>query len=245
MILIVDAYDEVPSQDARFELVNFISDEIENHGWPVIMTCRNSHEEELETVFKQMNNELNPHYKYKIHFTNEELQFVMPTKLANAWGMNSDQISHTVALEFEAFKNVLTHPLFVGLFCMLKSEGAELTVLDIELNSEDRMSIHHVSFLKQVIKFGLRINIKDRKPISDEDAEVIRKAFLYISAVHLTMGINNLDNILSIMEKLHGFKIKSKHTERSSPKTWVLCLSMVKKKLNGLTRPCPRSQWAC
>ncbi len=209
MILIVDAYDEVPSQDARFELVNFISDEIENHGWPVIMTCRNSHEEELENVFKQMNNVLNPHYKYKIHFTNEELQFVMPTKLANAWGMNSDQISHTVALEFEAFKNVLTHPLFVGLFCMLKSEGAELSVLDIELNSEDRMSIHHVSFLKQVIKFGLRINIKDRKSISDEDEKVIRKAFLYIAAIHLTMGINNLDNILTIMEKLHGFTINN------------------------------------
>ena len=211
MILFVDAYDEVPSQDARFELVNFISDEIENHGWPVIMTCRNSHEEELETVFKQMNNDLNPHYKYKIHFTNEELQFVMPTKLANAWGMNSDQISHTVALEFEAFKNVLTHPLFVGLFCMLKSEGAELTVLDIELNSEDRMSIHHVSFLKQVIDFGLRINIKDRKSISDEDEKVIRKAFLYIAAIHLTLGINNLDNILTIMEKLHNFSINEKN----------------------------------
>ena len=207
MILIVDAYDEVPTQDARFELVNFISDQVEHHAWPVIMTCRNSHEEELETVFKEMNNGVNPHHKYKIHFTNEELQFLMPTKLANAWGMNSDQISHTVALEFEAFKNVLTHPLFVGLFCMLKSEGAELSVLDIELDSEDRMSIHHISFLKQVIDFGLRINIKDRKSITDEDERTIRMAFLYIAAIHLTMGINNLDNILSIMEKLHEFRV--------------------------------------
>ena len=207
MILIVDAYDEVPTQDARFEVVNFISDQVEHHAWPVIMTCRNSHEEELETVFKEMNNGVNPHHKYKIHFTNEELQFLMPTKLANAWGMNSDQISHTVALEFEAFKNVLTHPLFVGLFCMLKSEGAELSVLDIELDSEDRMSIHHISFLKQVIDFGLRINIKDRKSITDEDERTIRMAFLYIAAIHLTMGINNLDNILSIMEKLHEFRV--------------------------------------
>ena len=211
MILIVDAYDEVPTQDARFEVVNFISDQVEHHAWPVIMTCRNSHEEELETVFKEMNNGVNPHHKYKIHFTNEELQFLMPTKLANAWGMNSDQISHTVALEFEAFKNVLTHPLFVGLFCMLKSEGAELSVLDIELNSEDRMSIHHISFLKQVIDFGLKINIKDRKSITDEDEKTIRMAFLYIAAIHLTMGINNLDNILTIMKKLHNFTINEKH----------------------------------
>ena len=103
---------------------------------------------------------------------------------------------------------------------MLKSEGAELTVLDIELNSEDRMSIHHVSFLKQVIDFGLRINIKDRKSISDEDEKVIRKAFLYIAAIHLTLGINNLDNILTIMEKLHNFSINEK-TEKSSLKIWV------------------------
>lgn len=211
MILIIDAYDEIPSQEARFELVNFLSDQIENHGWPVVMTCRNSHRKELESAFEQMNNHLHAHIKYKIHFTPHELQYVMPTKLANAWGMNSDQISHTVASEFEQFRNVLTHPLFVGLFCMLKSEGAELSVLDIELNSEDRISIHHVSFLKQVIDFGLKINIKDRKVISEEEQTTIRRAFCYIAAIHLTMGINNLDNILTIMEKLHGVRLSEKH----------------------------------
>ena len=52
MILIIDAYDEIPSQEARFELVNFLSDQIENHGWPVVMTCRNSHRKELESAFE-------------------------------------------------------------------------------------------------------------------------------------------------------------------------------------------------
>ena len=95
MVFIIDAYDEVPTQDARYELVSFLSDQIEKHHWPVIMTCREkSHKEELKEAYYQFNNDMNPHIDLNIHFTANELQYIMPTKLANAWGMNSDQISH-------------------------------------------------------------------------------------------------------------------------------------------------------
>ena len=208
MVFIIDAYDEVPTQDARFELVSFLSDQIEKHHWPVIMTCREkSHKEELKEAYYQFNNDMNPHIDLNIHFTANELQYIMPTKLANAWGMNSDQISHSVATEYDHFKKVLTHPLFVGLYCMLKSKGVDLDVLDFEFESADGISVHHIAFLKQVIDFGLNINIGDRKSITDKTLQKIRKAFCYLASIHLTMGLTKLQDIFVIMEKLHSFTL--------------------------------------
>jgi len=208
MVFIIDAYDEVPTQDARYELVSFLSDQIEKHHWPVIMTCREkSHKEELIDAYGQFSNEMYPHIDLNIHFTANELQYIMPTKLATAWGMNSDQISHSVATEYEHFKKVLTHPLFVGLYCMLKSKGVDLDVLDFEFESADGISVHHIAFLKQVIDFGLNINIGDRKSITDKTLQKIRKAFCYLASIHLTMGLTKLQDIFVIMEKLHSFTL--------------------------------------
>ena len=88
------------------------------------MTCRKSHKSELTNFFNEINGEVNTHNSLDIHFTPHELRFEMPTKLANAWGMNSDQLSLSAANLYKQYETVLTHPLFVGFFCMLLSHDA-------------------------------------------------------------------------------------------------------------------------
>ena len=88
MYLIIDAYDEILSEERRMELISFIDDNLDRHKCPVVMTCRKSHKSELTNFFNEINGEVNTHNSLDIHFTPHELRFEMPTKLANAWGMN-------------------------------------------------------------------------------------------------------------------------------------------------------------
>ncbi len=214
MYLIIDAYDEILSEDQRMEIVSFIDDNIERHKCPIIMTCRKSHKSELTNFFNEVNGEINTHNSLDIHFTPHELRFEMPTKLANAWGMNSDQLSLSAANLYKQYETVLTHPLFVGFFCMLLSHDAlhpsdsnnpYLKQSKSKKNEEadSTVSLQHVAFLKRVIEFGLEINVKERQSISEDEIARIRKLFCYIAATYITTGLSNLENILKYIAKYH------------------------------------------
>lgn len=214
MYLIIDAYDEILSEERRMEIVSFIDDNIERHKCPVIMTCRKSHRSELTNFFNEVNGEINIHNSLDIHFTPHELRFEMPTKLANAWGMNSDQLSLSAANLYQQYETVLTHPLFVGFFCMLLSHDAlhpsdsnnpylKQSKSKKKDDSDSTVSLQHVAFLKRVIEFGLEINVKERQSISEDEIARIRKLFCYIAATYITTGLSNLENILKYVAKYH------------------------------------------
>jgi hypothetical protein len=214
MYLIIDAYDEILSEERRMEIISFIDDNIERHHCPVVITCRKSHSEELTNFFNEVNGEINTHNCLDIHFTPHELRFEMPTKLANAWGMNSDQLSLSAANLYQEYETVLTHPLFVGFFCMLLSHDAlhpsdsnnpylKQSKSNEEDDSNSTVSLQHVAFLKRVIEFGLEINVKERQSISEDEIARIRKLFCYIAATYITTGLSNLENILKYVAKYH------------------------------------------
>jgi len=214
MYLIIDAYDEILSEERRMEIISFIGDNIERHHCPVVITCRKSHSEELTIFFNEVNGEINTHNCLDIHFTPHELRFEMPTKLANAWGMNSDQLSLSAANLYQEYETVLTHPLFVGFFCMLLSHDAlhpsdsnnpylKQSKSNEKDGSDSTVSLQHVAFLKRVIEFGLEINVKERQSISEDEIARIRKLFCYIAATYITTGLSNLENILKYVAKYH------------------------------------------
>ena len=213
MYLIIDAYDEILSEERRMEIVSFIDDNIERHKCPIIMTCRKSHKSELTNFFNEVNGEINIHNSLDIHFTSHELRFEMPAKLAKAWGMNSDQLSLSAANLYKQYETVLTHPLFVGFFCMLLSHDAlhpsnssnpYLKKSKEKEEADSTVSLQHVAFLKRVIEFGLEINVKERQSISEDEIARIRKLFCYIAATYITTGLSNLENILKYVAKYHG-----------------------------------------
>mgnify|MGYP001261088506 CR=1 FL=1 len=233
--LIIDAYDEILLREDRAKLISFTCEKIIENKCPIIITCRNSHKSEIITQLEKgdninSNEELKSitHKMMKIHFTKEELQYTMPTKLANAWGIDSDQISHSAAVEFQQYEEVLTHPLFVGFFCMLLSHNA-LTDTDSKnpffttrldhknnvhkkqpMELEGSISLQHVVFLRKVIEFGLEINIEEREGINPNEVEKIRRIFCYIAATFLTTGLSNLDHILRFIKKYHRITVSNK-----------------------------------
>ena len=220
MILIIDAYDEVSNEESRYQLLSFINDNIERHNCPVIITSRKSHKKELISGFNSFNDEINPLTKLEIHFTAHELRFIMPTKLANAWGINSDQLSAAVSEQFNSYQEVLSHPLFIGLFCMLLNHKS------LPLNPKNHfpsfnvnkkptrvtnlhapLTLPHISFLTQVIDFGLRININERKDVSEKIVNRIRKIFCYVAATYQRTGLKNIDQIFAFIEKFHDVSV--------------------------------------
>ena len=224
MYLIIDAYDEILSEERRMELISFIDDNLDRHKCPVVMTCRKSHKSELTNFFNEINGEVNTHSSLDIHFTPHELRFEMPTKLANAWGMNSDQLSLSAANLYKQYETVLTHPLFVGFFCMLLSHDAlpptdsknpylKQSKSNRKRDSDATVSLQHVTFLKRVIEFGLEINVKERRSISEGEIARIRKLFCYIAATYITTGLSNLENILKYVAKYHNISPTSREKQ--------------------------------
>jgi len=219
--LVIDAYDEILSEEERGNLISFICEKITQNKCRIIITCRNSHKNEIVSKLEKDYGAL-AHKMMKIHFTKEELQYTMPTKLANAWGLDSDQISHSAAIQFKQYEEVLTHPLFVGFFCMLLSHDALSSTDEANpffqktesekqpIQLEGSISLQHVVFLKKVIKFGLEINIEEREGVNESEVDRIRKIFCYIAATSLTTGLSNLNNILRFITKYHNLEISEK-----------------------------------
>ena len=141
----------------------------------------------------------------EMKFTDADLRFEMPIKLANAWGLNSTHLDWEVQKNFDKYKEVLTHPLFVGLFClMINEEDYDLgeAMHDIPDCKYNEYGPHHVKFIQSVINYGLEISIKSRFPeITEESLQKIRKAFLYFAAGSLLNGWNDISRLWNLIEE--------------------------------------------
>ncbi|DAC17783.1 MAG TPA: hypothetical protein D7I06_02700, partial [Candidatus Poseidoniales archaeon] len=209
--LIVDAYDEILSEDDRVLVAKFIRKRIESQHCKAVITCRNSHKDEF---VKHVSSEKShvPHVMMDIHFTKQELRYEMPTKLANAWGINSDQLAHSAMVQFKDYEAVLTHPLFVGFFCMLLEANA-LTPLEEykkRIHLDGPISLQHVIFLRKVIEFGLGPTIKERSEVTESEMEKIKRVFFFIASTYLTTNLTNMVHILSFIKKYHNIELTSK-----------------------------------
>ena len=127
-------------------------------------------------------------------------------------GINSDQLAHSAMIQFKDYEAVLTHPLFVGFFCMLLEANA-LTPLEENnkrIHLDGPISLQHVIFLRKVIEFGLGPTIKERSNISDSEMDKIKRVFFFIASTYLTTGLTNMAHILSFIKKYHDIDLTAK-----------------------------------
>ena len=123
-------------------------------------------------------------------FTEDELKRIMPRKLANAWGIRGDNIALQVQEKFEKYEAVLTHPLFVGLFCRLliedRLEEIKIDIKEMNMKLRGGIELHHINFLTQVIDVGLEISVKERSTdsINQNRLNRIRDAFCHMSVAN-------------------------------------------------------------
>ena len=132
-------------------------------------------------------------------FTQDDLRFQMPMKLANAWGLNSSNLDWNVQKHYDNYSKVLSHPLFVGLFClMINEEDYNLEDLGDNLPECDYKEYgpHHIKFIQSVINFGINISIKSRYPeLPQKTLGNIRKAFLNIASGYFIRGFSDIKSL--------------------------------------------------
>ena len=217
ILFLVDAYDEVPNEEGRINVLNFLHEQDRIHGNKSIITCRFTKKDELELFSDSISNiggegSIN---SLEIHFTEHECQFEMPTKLANAWGTESGKIEFYVSKYWREYENVLTTPLFVGLFCMLishneiQAEESSIKIRQVNrlkrrLVGEKDVTMPHVQFLTKVINFGLEKNIIDRVELTPNiNLAKVKRVFLHVAATFKIFQLKSIDSILKYIERMH------------------------------------------
>lgn len=222
VVLFVDAYDECPNHTDennlridRLDLISlFVDDVLELYLKNLIITCRSSHRKEITQFTEGLGVGFNngeatwdlPSFQIlEMKFTEDDLRFEMPIKLANAWGLNSADLDWEVQMNFDKYSEVLSHPLFVGLFCLMINErGYDLgeAIHKIPDCKYNEYGPHHVKFIQSVINYGIDISIKSRFPdLSETSLEKIRKAFLYFAAGSFLNGWNDISRLWNLIEE--------------------------------------------
>lgn len=218
-IFLIDAWDEC--DDDEIAMLEDFFNEPKITQWSdssFVITSRNSHTDSLNQTLRQHG----LGYTFsQIDHSDEELQEVMPRRLANAWGINSDRMELDFVNVIDNYKEVLTHPLFVGLFCLMLhsnilSESVNKTQSTTSDKSErisiGKYTLTHVEFLDKVIDIGLEVNIKDRKTIPVESMENIRNVFYFIAGLYEFNRMRNLDDILNTIAD--NFSLELNEIER-------------------------------
>ena len=199
--IFIDAFDECSTVADQEYVREFIKNEVEDFHSNIIVTCRTTHRDSLEI-------ESNNAYTCLLHYTQEELRREMPKKLSDAWGINRDMLTIPTNLYFDNYQAVLSHPLFVGWFCFLlrnnKLQVAEQPNIEI-MQGNSALNELHIAFLKQVIEVGIEISIAEKYPtkIDEFDQAKILDLFCLIAANYFTMNTQNLDVILTRIQRVH------------------------------------------
>ena len=210
-IFIIDAIDELSDINDYAVIMNFL-EKIHDFTFSfpyVIQSCRYSHRDDV-TLLTDTNDLAWP-IDFEMEFTDNELQNVMPVKLANAWGISSDKLSFIASKTYSKFQEVANNPLFVGLFCLL-IQNNQLDEINRNYNSvrlpiKGKYSFAHVEFLKKIIEIGLDVNVKERQ--RNYNLESIRNDFLYVSAIHTLTGFDSFEKIFKTSEGIFNHKINS------------------------------------
>ena len=212
-IFLIDAWDECDEYELNMLHQFFYDPRLTKlSASSYVITSRHSHTDSLSET-------LNLHgwgYTYsQIDHSDKELQDIMPKRLANAWGINSDRMELDFVNVIDNYKEVLTHPLFVGLFClMLHSNILSESVKQTRTTKNEsrqisigKYTLAHVEFLNKVIEIGLEVNIKDRRTITVESMENIRNVFYFIAGLYEFNRMRSLDEILNTIEDNFSLKL--------------------------------------
>lgn len=199
--IFIDAFDECSTVADQEFVREFIKNEVEDFHSNIIVTCRTTHRDSLQI-------ESNNAYTCLLRYSEQELRREMPKKLSDAWGINRDMLTIPTNLYFDKYQSVLSHPLYVGWFCFLlrnnKLQVAEQPDIEI-MQGNSALNELHIAFLKQVIEVGIEISIAEKYPtkIDEFDQGKILDLFCLIAANYFTMNTQNLDVILTRIQRVH------------------------------------------
>ena len=202
-VLFVDALDECSDSKTIEDLLDILKEGISDFEFHVILTCRTTYKEYVDNEFD---------FVCKLEIPTEDLRHDMPQKLCDAWGITRNPIIFSSDKLFDKYKQVLTHPLFVGWFCMLISEN-RLKEYKPEFEADFDITLQimpiHVEFLTTIIKEGIKLRLEDpTKPGSIEDFEKVYDILLLIAGNSIKLRTKNLDVILSRIKAVHDIEIE-------------------------------------
>ena len=168
----------------------------------IVATCRNSHAEKINSMWQALRDKSGiKFHEYHIDFTKQELRYQMPKKLTAAWGIGGQLMESQVETMFEAYELVLTHPLFVGIFARLLTDGdsyehfGKLSDTNLAVGT---YTLRHVDFLNKVINMGIEIELKNRpQGITPERLQEIFCAISYANS--RSGGNSNIDALTDIL----------------------------------------------
>ena len=200
--IFIDAFDECSSESDRNYVREFINNEVADFHSNIIVTCRTTHKDSLE-----MEAEIGR--TCYLHYSEEELRREMPEKLSDAWGINREALTIPTEIYFDNYQSVLSHPLYVGWFCfLLRNNKLQITEQpDFKiLRGNSVINELHIAFLKQVIEVGIELSIAEKYPSTPEafDQKKILDLFCLIAANYFTMNTQNLDVILTRINRVHS-----------------------------------------
>lgn len=164
-VYIIDALDECAGEEL-LNVVKFMSEISMDEGTNIVATCRNSQSSDVIKMWEKMQDKATTKFhEFHIDFTKDELRREMPKKLTDAWGIDGQLMRYQVEKEFTNYEQVLTHPLFVGIFARLLTDKDGLADIEELENANVNMgtyTLRHVDFLNQVIDMGIELELKDR-----------------------------------------------------------------------------------
>ena len=202
-VLFIDALDELSDENSITSLLRKLEEGIQEFDFHVILSCRTTYKNYVQNRFNFVCN---------LEIPEKDLRIEMPKKLCDAWGFSRFPVTYNTETFFETYRQVLTHPLFVGWFCLLIKEDRleefnpeQATGFDVEL---DIMPIH-VDFLTKIIQEGIKLRLKDSKTsASIDEYEEIFELFLLIAANSFKLNTKDMDLILARIKAVHHIEIK-------------------------------------
>ena len=214
IVAFIDAWDECDSAD--FELLEVFMINLWLRNADVVLTSRHSHTESIMEIGSFLGTEI-PYLDefYFVDFTPGELRKQMPTKLLNAWGLDDHFTSNEIKLKFSAYEKVLTHPVFVGIFCLMVQRGEEV-VDPMQLDDGKMLKFRseitslHVRFIDRVTKLGIELALERYKI---KDTERYHDIFKAVAWTYHVTNEKNLNSIVEIMSLLGIIEIDRKELE--------------------------------
>ena len=145
----------------------------------------------------------------EMNFTEEELIHQMPQKLASAWGMNEFVLELKVNQKIDNYRKILTHPVFVGLFCRFVSEGElDNYGINVPFNGKEMSfnlggySLQHIEFYNKIYDHSFS-RLITKNNLANIRIKPLQEAFLLIAWYYEYFMIEDFERLLHLIEVNH------------------------------------------
>jgi hypothetical protein len=214
LIYFVDAYDEC-SEDEKKILSLFIRYCLDI-GKQVVVSTRTNDVENLRNnirdieflTFEDEQVEYRPDIVLNLTYDKTDLQETMPKQLAMAWGIDEISYKDKVAKTVDSYQKVLSHPVFVGLFCRLLQEDDLPDMKEVHLIDESfaGYTVRHVKFYQIVIEKAIEHAVKKRhKNRKKKDLERYTEAFYRIAWHNEFSELKDISKVIEYVSARYQF----------------------------------------